>query len=127
MTLKLNYRDTATFVRVGSGNYKNDKAVIEQANVPVIFIQNTGFLNNEFQENVDADAVCYPDFTNAFLISNDYRLEGMYVLAPLFGASSDEGWYKVINVTVNRNHLLDTDIDNVQLLLKKSTPIGNIS
>jgi len=127
MTLRLNYRETVTIVKVESDGYKNSKVVVGQAVVPAIFLQNTSFLNDNFQENSDADAVCYPDFTSSFLVSNNFRLEGMYVLAPLFDVNSNDGWYKITNVRINRNHLLDTDIDNIELLLKKSTRIMGIS
>ena len=53
-----------------------------------------------------------------FLTENNYRLEGMYVLAPLFDVNSNDGWYKITNVRINRNHLLATNIDNIELLLK---------
>lgn len=127
MTLKLNYRETVTIVKVESDGYRNNKTVVDQAIVPAIFLQNTSFLDDNFQENVDADAVCYPDFTNEFLIENNYRLEGMYVLAPLFDVNSNDGWYKITNVRINRNHLLATAIDNIELLLKKSTRIMGVS
>lgn len=127
MTLKLHYRDTVTIVEVESTGYKNDKEVVAQASVPCIFIQSTSFVNNDFQENVDADAICYPDFTNSFLTSHNHRLEGMYVLAPMFSVNSNDGWYKIEAVRVNRNHLLATEIDNIELLLKKSVRIMGIS
>jgi len=127
MTLKLNYRDTVTIVKIESNGYRNDKEVVSQSSVPAIFIQNTGSVNNDFQENIDADAICYPDFNNAFLISNNYRLEGMYLLAPLFDVNSNDGWYKITDVSINRDHLIGRNIDNIQLLLKKTTRIAGIS
>ena len=127
MTLQLNYPDTATFVEVSSSGYGNDKAMVAQVEVPVIFIQSTGFVRAGFQENVDADAICFPDFTDEFIVANHNRLEGMYVLMPLFGASNPQSWYKITNVTVNRDHLLGNTIDNVELQLKKTRPVAGVS
>ncbi len=127
MTLALKYPDTATFVKVESDGYGNTKSAQQQVDIPVVFLQNTGFDRNNNQENVDSDAICYPDFNHSFISENHNRLEGMYVLAPLFGASDSAGWYKVIDVTVNRDHLLGNVIDNIELRLKKTRPIPGVS
>lgn len=127
MTLVLNYPDTATFVKVESTGYANDKESQQQIDIPVIFIQSTGFVRAGYQENVDADAICFPDFTNAFIVANHNRLEGMYVRAPLFSETNAESWYKVESATVNRDHLLGNTIDNIELRLKKTRPISGVS
>lgn len=123
----LDYKDTCTMVKVSSTGYGNKKVVVEQAVVPCIFIQNTSFVRIGFQENTDADAFCYPDPSSSFVIDNSYRLEGMYILEPLFDIDSEEGWYKVESTSVNRDHLLSNQIDNVQLTLKKTRRIDNVS
>lgn len=127
MSLLLNYKDTATFIKASTGVYADSKTVESEAVVPVIFLQNTGYNRSNFQENVDSDAICYPDHSNQFIIDNFNRLEGMYVVAPLFDASYDEGWYKVVSVTVNRDHLLSNNIDNIELRLKKTKKIQGVS
>lgn len=127
MTLVLNYPDTATFVKVEASGYANNKGSVQQVDVPVIFIQSTGFVRAGFQENVDADAICFPDFNNGFIVDNHNRLEGMYVREPLFGEPNDGSWYKITQVTVNRDHLLGNTIDNIELLLKKTRPIPQVS
>lgn len=114
------YSDTVTFTRVVSGRYANTKTASDQEDVPSTFIQNTGFVRAGFKENVTSDAICFPDPTNPFIVDNVNRLEGMYLLAPLFEAEDDEGWYKVESVTVNRDHLLENNIDNIELNLKKT-------
>lgn len=124
---KLIYNDTATFVKVTASGYANSKSVEEQDAVPVIFLQNTGFLRSSFRETVDSDAVCFPDPLNEFIVSNHNRLEGMYILAPLFDIDNEDGWYKVINVTINRDHLLTNTIDNIELQLKKTRRIAGVS
>lgn len=121
------YQDTVTFVKVTPGGYGNNKTVSQQAEVNVIFEQDTGFSHSNFQDAVDSDAICRPDPTNAFVIANFNRLEGMYILAPLFGAANDPSWYKVTDVIVNRDTLLNNEIDNIELGLKKTSPIPGVS
>jgi hypothetical protein len=75
MTLKLKYPDIATFVKVSPGGYSNNKNLVEQVDIPVIFIQNTAFERNESQDSVTSDAVCFPDFTNDFIKDYANRLE----------------------------------------------------
>lgn len=123
----LTYQDTATFIEASPSGYANDKTVASQAEVPVIFLQNLGFSRGNYQESVDADAICYPDPESAFVLANHNRLEGMYIIAPLFGISSDEGWYKVVGVAVNRDHLLQNQVDNIELRLKKTRRIAGVS
>lgn len=116
----LSYKDTATFYQVQSGRYSADKTIVAQADVPVIFLQNIGFNRSASQEVVTSDAICYPDPENAFIVDNFNRLEGFYILAPLYGVGDDEAWYKVETVRVNRDHLLNNEIDNIQLLINKT-------
>lgn len=123
----LEYKDVATFVIVESNGYRGTKVPLEQDDVPVIFLQDTNFKSGGFQENITADAICYPDPKNIFVIENHNRLEGMYILAPLFGVADEDAWYKVESATVNRDHLLSNTIDNVELILKKTTMIPGVS
>jgi hypothetical protein len=125
--VKLEYKDSVTFVEVESDGYRGSKSIVEQEAVPVIFLQTTGFVSSRFQEAVDADAICFPDPTDEFIINNNNRLEGMYILAPLFDVDNDDGWYKVTKVEVSRDHLLGNKIDNIQCLLKKSHKIAGVS
>jgi len=124
MTLQLKYPDTGIFIKVTSDGYANNKIVSEQASVPIIFVQNTGFERNDSQDSVVSDAICYPDFTNEFIEESVNRLEGMYLIVRLFGSSEDQSWYKIIDVTVNRDHLLGNIIDNIELRLKKTQPLN---
>lgn len=126
--MNLKYNEVLTFVEVASSSgYGNSKTISSQHDVDCIFIQNTQFNRGNYQENVDADAFCYPDPENSFIQSLANRLEGLYILAPLFGASDDQAWYKVTDVTVNRDHLLTNTIDNIELKLKKTRPIPGVS
>lgn len=127
MTLKLKYPDTGIFIKTTSDGYANTKITSEQESVPIIFVQNTGFERNNAQDSVKSDAVCYPDFTNGFVIENVNRLEGMYLIVQLFNSTENQSWYKIIDVTVNRDHLLNNKIDNIELRLKKTRPVSGVN
>lgn len=123
----IEYQDSVTILKAASSGYRGSKDVSEYKVVPAIFIQSTGFIQAGFQENIDADAICFPDPESQFVLDNFNRLEGMYLIAEIFGVDEDDAWYKIIDVTVNRDHLLENEIDNVQLNLKKTEPIPGIS
>ena len=123
----LEYRDSATFVIVNSTGYGNNKIIEEEETVSCIFLQNTAFSHSNFRDNIESDAICYPDPTNDFILENYYRLEGMYIKINMFGSTNDISWYKIENVSVNRNHLLGEEVDNIELNLKKTRPIPTVS
>lgn len=123
----LDYNETMTFVVADSSGYKNTKAMTEQYAVDCIFIQNVNYSNSGNQATRDADAICFPDPTNQFIIDKYNRLEGMYVVASLFDSPEAMSWYRIDSVTVNRDHLLNNQIDNVECLLKKASPIPGVS
>lgn len=118
--MKLKYNDTGTFYRVTSEGYANTKIAESFEDVPIIFLQNTGFLHSRSQDAVTSDAICYVDPANEFISDNYNRLEGMYLKAAMFGATDAISWFKVESVTVNRDHLLTNNIDNIELRLKKT-------
>ncbi len=124
MTLEITYKDTVTFYKPVSTGYRGTKVSTEQQDVPATFLQNTGITQSRFQTLANSDAVCYPDFTNSFIIDNANRLEGMYLTAKLFGVDESKSWYKVVSVNVNRDHLLGNNIDNIELLLDKVSPLN---
>jgi hypothetical protein len=127
MTLALNYPNTATFYLVEGAGYGATKRVVDTSEVNVIFEQDTNFQHGGNQDAVTSDAVCWPDFNNAFIQENHNRLEGMYIVMELFGSDMDDSWYKVESVFIHRDHLLGNTIDNLELSLKKTSPIPGIS
>ena len=124
---RLKHKDTIILVGVTTGEYGDSKEVITQHEIKATFLQNTGFLHSNNQDVIDSDAICYPDERNAIVIGLSNRLEGMYIIAPLFGQDADEAWYKITSVAVNRDHLLKNKIDNVQCLLKKTEALPGVS
>lgn len=127
MPKRLNHKDTITIIDSKPTEYANTKAVQEMVVIKGTFLADTGFLHSSNQDSIDSDAVLYPDERNAFVLAHFNRLEGMYIIAPLFGGQRSESWYKITKCTVNRSHLLGNKIDNILCLLKKTRPLPNVS
>ena len=124
---RLNHKDTVIFVDVTATGYGNKKVVSGQHEVKGTFLQNTGFLHTTNQDILEADAILYPNERDAWVKANHNRLEGMYVIIPMYGSSNNDSWYKVDTVAVNRDHLLSNSIDNIQLTLKKTDYLPGVS
>lgn len=129
MSKALDYPDLVSFYKTEATGYRGNKISLAESNVAAFFLQNTGFTQDNLQEGITSDAVCYPDPDNSFVKEYGNRLEGMYILVTIFDDDTQNSWYKVISVTVNRDHLLKNEIDNIELQLKKSAGIeeGEIS
>lgn len=123
----ISYLDTVTFYKVYSGGYGASKLVESSGEVNCLFSQSTGYGHSNNQDFINSDAICYPDPENQFLIDNNYRLEGMYILAPFFDVDNEYGWYKVTKVTVNRDLLIENKVGNIELALKKTSKLGMVS
>lgn len=125
--IKINYNQEVTFVIAESNGYKGNKTMKEQYIVKCIILQDIKMQNSGYSETVDADSIIYVDPENTFIQDNYYRLEGMYILSPLFNSPNSISWYRVESVAVNRDHLLDNKTDNIACLLKKTEPIAGVS
>ncbi len=121
------HNDTIKLIATTHTGYGNKRIVQEVVEIAGTFLQDTGFLHSSNQDAIDADAILYPDENDAWVIGKKYRLEGLYVLAPLFDGVPGESWYKITKVIVNRDHLLNNVIDNVQCLLKKTEALPGVS
>ena len=124
---RLNHKDSFTIVVVDSTGYGNKKVVVEQHSVKGTMLQNTGFLHTTNEEVLSADAILYPNERDPFVLAHHNRLEGMYVVVPLYGADPSDSWYKITNVAVNRDHLLSNKIDNILCALKRTEALPGVS
>lgn len=123
----LNHKDNIVLVVVNATGYGNSKVVLEQHDIRGTFLQNTGFLHTNNQDILNSDAILYPNERDPFIIANHNRLEGMYIIAPLFDADPDKSWFKIETVAVNRDHLLGNKIDNILLTLKRTEALPGVS
>lgn len=120
------YNDTVTLVKTTVDGY-GSQILDDSADVPAVVELNTGYTHAANQDAVTSDAIVLVDPTNAFVQANFYRLEEMLVVIDLFNTPLGDAWYKVESVTVNRDHQLCNQIDNVQLNLKKTVGIAGVS
>lgn len=124
----LDYVDTIQLVttQLSSDGYASEQ-VLEVTDVPALFIANTGWAHAGNQSVVTSDAQMYIDPTNETVLEKFDRLEGMLVIAHPFGEDEAEAWYRITQVIIGQDKLLDNQIDNISCLLKKSTEIPYVS
>lgn len=126
MSVCLDYKDTVRIILPGVDGY-GAELVDDEATVGALFGQNTGWSHGNNQAAITSDAFCYVDPSNEFVMDHFNRLEGMLVVAQLFGVGLADAWYRVVNVSVGRDSLLCNEIDNILLGLKKTTGIAGVS
>lgn len=124
----IEYKDTVQLVKpvVSTDGYATE-VVGEIESVSALFIENTGWSHGSNQAVIDSDAECYIDPTNSFVLENKFRLEGYMLIANPFDGDEEEAWYRVTTVRVGQDKLLGNHVDNVLLMLKKTTEIPYVS
>lgn len=126
MSVCLDYKDNVRLVATDVDGYGSE-TVGEEATVGALFGQNTGWSHGSNQTAVTSDAFCYIDPSDEFVVDHFNRLEGMLVVAQLFGVGFADAWYRITDVSVGRDSLLCNQIDNILLGLKKTTGIAGVS
>ena len=121
----LNFPDSIVLVKTTVSAYGKPVYDSETA-VNCIFVRNTGYLHNANQNSINSDAVAYLEPYNAFVITNEYRLEE-YLVVVDWNEPEQDSWYKVTSTEVNRDSQLTNTIDSVTLNLKKTTGISRVS
>lgn len=124
----INYQDQVTLVLTELGDAYGTRSIREThtANA-VVVMGGVGTRHNANQDNTTADVTVFVDPDDEWVQDENYRLEELLVIVDLFGTPQQDAWYLVTDVVINRDHLLGNTIDNVQLSLKKTTSIGNVS
>lgn len=122
----ITYKDTIRIVKPVVDGYGSEK-IGEIANVKALFSQSTGWSHGANQSAIDSDAIAYIDPIDSFVTTNFYRLEGMMVIAELFGVPEEDAWYRIVDVNVGRDLLLCDKVDNIRIALKKTVGITGVS
>ena len=65
------------------------------------------------------DAHAYLDISDAYVLENAFRLEGMYLVANIFNGSEEESWYKISRCKVGQRKLLGNEVNNIHCFLTK--------
>ena len=116
---KINLQDTVKILNAGVNGY-GDVVVLEEAEVLGAFFQGTSTSRTNNTDMLETyDAHCYVDETNEFVVDNAYRLEGMYLVANLYGGSEKEAWYKIRDVKLGVTKILDNQVNNCHCFLQK--------
>jgi hypothetical protein len=122
----IQFKDTISLVSVTTDAYGGD-VVDEIVEVKAAIDLNTGYIHGANQDNTASDAIAYLDPTDEFISDNYYRLEEMILIIDLFGTPERKAWYKITQVNVARDTQLCNDIDHIEVLLKKTSEVFEIS
>lgn len=118
MNKLLNYLDTVRLIQTGQDGY-GDHTIIADIPVGALFHEGTSQAESSYVERIGCDAHVYLDPENSYVKENAFRLEGMYIVANLYGGIEEESWYKISRVVVGQRKLLDNAINNVHCFLTK--------
>lgn len=125
MNQLLIYKDPVWLIETAQDMY-GDNSIAHAEPVLGLFVQGTSQNETRFVEAIGTDAHIYLDISNPYVVENAFRLEGMYIVANLFGGPVNEAWYKISRVKVGQRKLLENDINNVHCFLTKCDALGEI-
>lgn len=118
MNLLLDYKDDLLLIETTQDGYGDD-SLVHVEEVKGLFLEGTSQSETNYTEMISSDAHVYLDIENDFIKNNAFRLEGMYLVANLYGGIETESWYKISRCKVGQRKLLENDINNVHCFLTK--------
>lgn len=125
MNKLLNYLDTVRLIQTAQDGY-GDNTISVDIEVGALFHEGTSQAQSGYVERIACDAHVYLDIDNPFIQENAFRLEGMYLVANLYGGKESESWYKISRVVLGQRKLLDNAINNVHAYLQKVDALEGI-
>lgn len=111
-------KDVVQLAEYASDGY-GDKSITVLTDIDSLFLQSSGHTHSGNVDNISTDAHIYLDITNQVLVERGYRIEGLFIIANLFGAEDNESWYRIERVVVGQRKLLSNEVDNVHAFLRK--------
>ena len=121
----ISYKDTVKLIEVDADGY-NDKTVVLNQAVKALFHLGGSYAQTASAEEHLADAHVYLNPKDANVLVNAYRLEGMYIVANLFGGDEADAWYRIGRVVVGQRKLLENNVDNVHCFLNKVQALAEL-
>lgn len=118
MNQLLDYKDDLLLIETEQDGY-GDNSLSHIEKVKGLFLQGTSQSQITYTEMLGTDAHVYLDIENEYVKENAFRLEGMYLVANLYGGTDEESWYKISRCKVGQRKLLENDINNVHCFLTK--------
>lgn len=122
MNLLLEYKDPILLIETAQDGY-GDNAISHIEHLNGLFLQGTSQAEAAYVEGISTDAHIYLDIDNSFVRKNAFRLEGMYIVANLFGDRESQAWYKIARCKVGQRKLLENDLNNVHCFLTKCSAL----
>ena len=123
---KIRLQDTVTIVNTAVDGF-GDTVILERADVAGAFFQGTATSYDNDTDLIETyDAHCYVDETNPFVVENGFRLEGMYLVASLYGYPAAKSWYKIKDVKLGVTKILDNVVNNCHCFLQKCEPLADL-
>ena len=120
---KIHLPDTVRIMNSAVDGY-GDAIVLEESVVKGAFFQGTSTKRSGQTDMLEAyDAHCYVDETDPFVVENGYRLEGMYLVCDLYSFNQDECWYRIADVKLGIDKLMDNKVNNCHCFLQKCEPL----
>lgn len=118
MNKLLNYLDTVRLIQTVQNGY-GDNTISVDIQVPALFHEGTSQAESGYVERIACDAHVYLDPEDEYIKQNAFRLEGMYLVANLYGGIESESWYKISRVVIGQRKLLDNAINCCHCFLTK--------
>lgn len=125
MNQLLTYKDPVYLIETTQNMY-GDNAIGHVEKIYGLFVQGNSQSESRFVEALGTDAHIYLDIENPYVLENAFRLEGMYIVANLYGGKESQSWYKIARCKVGQRKLLENDINNVHCFLTKCSALGDI-
>ena len=119
------YKDPVYLIETSQNMY-GDNTVSHIEAIFGLFVQGNSQSESRYVEALGTDAHIYLDIDNPYVRENAFRLEGMYIVANLFGGTNEESWYKIARCKVGQRKLLDNDINNIHCFLTKCDALEEI-
>ena len=120
---KINLQDEVEIINAGVDGY-GDAVVLDSAIVKGAFFEGTSTSCTNNTDMIETyDAHCYIDETADFVTDNAFRLEGMYLVATLYGYPAEKSWYKIRDVKLGVTKMLDNQVNNCHCFLQKCEPL----
>lgn len=125
MNKSLVYQDEVYLIDTTQNGY-GDSVAFLIGKIDGLFLEGSSQSDINHVEALGTDAHIYLDVNNEIVIENAFRLEGMYIVANLYGGKEAESWYKIARVKVGQRKLLDNAINNVHCFLTKCDALTDV-
>lgn len=122
----LDFKDSCTIWPTTADAYGKD-VLGTPATVACLYQQNTTYQHSASQDAIGGTSRLVLPASDPFVLSHDYRLEEMIVEINPFGASAQTQTFKISDVTVGRDVLLNDEVKHVECQLQKIEVNASVS